>query len=82
MLEYLGQILILYDKIWIWTSKLQKTYRDIEFFGSLSLHLNHLIGLGMGICYWQFGTLPIGIFLSNLDSRQLDTSLIIYYGHF
>ena len=30
----------------------------------------------MGICYRQFGTLPIGIFLSNLDSRQLDTSLM------
>ena len=48
----------------------------------LSLHLNHLIASCMGICYRQFGTLPIGIFLSNLDSRQLDTSLMISYGHF
>ena len=50
--------------------------------GGLSIHLNHLIASHMGICYWQFGTLPIGIFLSNLDSRQLDTSLMTSYGHF
>ena len=52
------------------------------FLGGLSLHLNHLIASRMGICYWQFGTLPIGIFLSNLDSRQLDTFLMTSYGHF
>ena len=52
------------------------------FLGSLSLHLNHLIASHMGICYRQFGTLPIGIFLSNLGSRQLDTSLMTSYGHF
>ena len=37
------------------------------FLGGLSLHLNHLIASRMGICYRQFGTLPIGFFLSNLD---------------
>ena len=52
------------------------------FLGGLSLHLNHLITSGVGICYRQFGTLRIGIFLSNLDSRQLETSLMTYYGHF
>ena len=52
------------------------------FLGGLSLHLNHLIASHMGICYGQFGTLPIGIFLSNLDSRQLDTSVMTSYGHF
>ena len=52
------------------------------FLGGLSLHLNHLIASRVGICYRQFGTLPIGIFLSNLDSRQLDTSLMTSYGHF
>ena len=31
--------------------------------GGLSLHLNHLIASRMGICYRQFGTLPIGFFL-------------------
>ena len=54
----------------------------IMFLGDLSLHLNHLIASHLGICYQQFGTLPIGIFLSNLDSRQLDTSLMTSYGHF
>ena len=52
------------------------------FLGGLSLHLNHLIASQVGICYRQFGTLPIGIFLSNLDSRQLDTSLMTSCGHF
>ena len=50
--------------------------------GGLSLHLNHLIAQRMSAPYWQFGTLPIGIFLSNLDSRQLETSLMTYYSHF
>ena len=54
---------------------------NFQFLGGLSLHLNHLIASRMGICYWQFGTLPIGIFLSNLASRQLDTSLMTSYGH-
>ena len=52
------------------------------FLGGLSLHLNHLIASRLGICYRQFGTLPIWNFLSNLDSRQLDTSLMTSYGHF
>ena len=46
----------------------------ISFLGGLSLHLNHLILWQLGISFWQFGTLPIPIFLSNLDSRQLVTS--------
>ena len=41
------------------------------FLGGLSLHLNHLIAECMSAHYWQFGTLPIGIFLSNLVSGQL-----------
>ena len=45
-----------------------------SFLGGLSLHLNHLIAWHTGISFWQFGTLPIGIFLSNLDSRHLMTS--------
>ena len=52
------------------------------FLGGLSLHLNHLIASWLGICYRQFGTLPIGIFFSNLDSRQLETSLMTSYGQF
>ena len=34
-----------------------------RFLGGLSLHLNHLIGQRVSAPYWQFGTLPIGIFL-------------------
>ena len=45
----------------------------LGFLGGLSLHLNHLIGQQLAISFWQFGTLPIGIFLSNLDSRHLMT---------
>ena len=43
------------------------------FLGGLSLHLNHLIGSRMRISYRSFGTLPIGILFSNLDSGQLMT---------
>ena len=53
-----------------------------HFLGGLSLHLNHLIAERMSAPYWQFGTLPIGIVLSNLDSRQLKTSLMTSYCHF
>ena len=53
-----------------------------SFLGGLSLHLNHLIAERVSAPYWQFGTLPIGIFLSNLDSRQLETSLMTSYCHF
>ena len=62
--------------------KVNKFGQIYFYLGGLSLHLNHLIASRMGICYRQFGTLPIGILLSNLDSRQLDTSLMTSYGHF
>ena len=52
------------------------------FLGGLSLHLNHLIAERVSAPYRQFGTLPIGIFLSNLVSGQLETSLMISYCHF
>ena len=48
----------------------------------LGLHLNHLIAERVSAHYWQLGTLPIGIFLSNLVSGQLETSLMISYCHF
>ena len=48
----------------------------------LSLHLNHLIAWHTGISFWQFGTLPIGIILSNLDSRHLMTSPRTLLGQF
>ena len=52
------------------------------FLGGLSLHLNHLIQSHMEISYWLFGTLPIGLLLSNLDSRQLMTSPRTLIGQF
>ena len=51
----------------------------VPFLGGLSLHLNHLIAERMSAPYRQFGTLPIGIFLSNLDSGQLETSLMTLF---
>ena len=48
--------------------------KNSPFLGGLSLHLNHLIASWTGISFLRFGTLPIGIFLSNLDSRHLMTS--------
>ena len=44
------------------------------FLGGLSLYLNHLIQSCAGISYQLFGSLSIGLLLSNLDSRQLETS--------
>ena len=54
----------------------------LRFLGGLSLHLNHLIAWRAGISFRQFGTLPIGIFLSNLDSRHLMTSPRTLLGQF
>ena len=51
---------------------------EVTFLGGLSLHLNHLILQCMEISYRLFGTLPIGLLLSNLDSRQLETSPMTY----
>ena len=64
--------------LWVTSSSV----KAFEFLGGLSLHLNHLIAERVSVPYWQFGTLPIGIFLSNLDSGQLETSLMISYCHF
>ena len=54
----------------------------VPFLGGLSLHLNHLIQSHMEISHRLFGTLPIGLLLSNLDSRQLETSPMTSYDQF
>ena len=41
------------------------------FLGGLSLHLNHLIASCAANYDWPFGTLPFGLFGSNLDTRVL-----------
>ena len=53
-----------------------------KFLGGLSLHLNHLIALGMTIYDWPFGTLLFRLFGSNLDTRDLETYPRTYSGHF
>ena len=52
------------------------------FLGGLSLHLNHLIASHMTNYDWSFGTLPFGLFGSNLDTRDLETYPRTYSGHF
>ena len=52
------------------------------FLDGLSLHLNHLIGSRLGNYDWQFGTLPSGLFGSNLDTMDLETYPRTYSGQF
>ena len=52
------------------------------FLGGLSLHLNHLIASRVANYDWPFGTLPFGLFGSNLDTRDLETYPRTYSGHF
>ena len=52
------------------------------FLGGLSLHLNHLIASCVANYDWPFGTLPFGLFGSNLDTRDLETYPRTYSGHF
>ena len=53
-----------------------------SFLGGLSLHLNHLIASRTANYDWPFGTLPFGLFWSNLDTRDLETYPRTYSGHF
>ena len=52
------------------------------FLGGLSLHLNHLIASRTANYDWPFGTLPFGLFGSNLDTRDLETYPRTYSDHF
>ena len=51
-------------------------------FSGLSLHLNHLIGSWVRNYDWPFGTLPFGLFGSNLDTMDLETYPRTHCGHF
>ena len=53
-----------------------------QLLGGLSLHLNHRIASRVANYDWPFGTLPFGLFGSNLDTRDLETYPRTYYGHF
>ena len=54
----------------------------LTFLGGLSLHLNHLIASHVANYDWPFGTLPFGLFGSNLDTRDLKTYPRTFSGHF
>ena len=60
----------------------ENKHGDPQFLGGLSLHLNHLIASRMTNYDWPFGTLPFGLFWSNLDTRDLETYPRTYSGHF
>ena len=55
---------------------------EIVVFRWFKFTLNHLIQSRMEISHRLFGTLPIGLLLSNLDSRQLETSPMTSYDQF
>ena len=61
---------------------LQSVISVAQFLGGLSLHLNHLIASRATNSDWPFGTLPYGLFGSNLDTRDLETYPRTYSGHF
>ena len=54
----------------------------LSLLGGLSIHLNHLIASRAANYDWPFGTLPFGLFGSNLDTRDLETYPRTYSGHF
>ena len=58
------------------------SYISLIFLGGLSLHLNHLIASRTANYDWPFGTLPFGLFCSNLDTRDLETYPRTFSGHY
>ena len=64
------------------TFEIRSVYFRFLFLGGLSLHLNHLITSRAANYDWPFGTLPFGLFGSNLDTRDLETYPRTYSGHF
>ena len=69
-------------QIFLWLMVLWQIDILVQFLGGLSLHLNHLIASRMANYDWPFGTLPFGLFGSNLDTRDLETYPRTYSGHF
>ena len=62
--------------------RLKLSPKKCQFLGGLSLHLNHLIASRTANYNWPFGTLPFGLFGSNLDTRDLETYSRTYSGLF
>ena len=74
---------ILYPLYMVDSLRTLKEYHCLfRFLGGLSLHLNHLIASRAANYNWPFGTLPFGLFGSNLDTRDLETYPRTYSGHF
>ena len=65
--------------LWMWEKDI---WFLCSFSGGLSLHLNHLIASHVTNYKWPFGTLPFGLFWSNLDTKDLKTYPRTYSGHF
>ena len=90
--EQLVSIMIYIDDTLIMARSLSEMKRSMRltieclekvgFLGGLSLHLNHLIASRTANYDWPFGTLPFGLFGSNLDTRDLETHPRTYSGHF
>ena len=70
------------SQIFQWNSIISIRSKVMAFLGGLSLHLYHLIASRMANYDWPFGTLPFGLFGSNLDTRDLETYSRTYSGHF
>ena len=66
----------------MWCIKMFQCLKIAQFLGGLSLHLNHLIGSCVANYDWPFGTLPFGLFWSNLDTGDLETYPRTYFGNF
>ena len=60
--------------------KITDFWRRLQIFRWFKL--NHLIASCVANYDWPFGTLPFGLFGSNLDTRDLETYPRIYSGHF
>ena len=56
--------------------------KNRQILGGLSLHLNNLIASRTANYDWPFGTLPFGLFGSNLDIRHFETYPRTYSGNF
>ena len=80
VLEFCRTYLSLHHLNWCPLNVLYKIQNGL--LGGLSLHLNHLIASCMANYDWPFGTLPFGLFWSNLDTRDLETYPRTYSGHF
>ena len=52
---------------------------SLFFLGGLSLHLNHLIAYRLANYNWPFGTLPFGLFGSNLDTRDILGPILVIF---